>query len=290
MEQFKLWQVNHQHNSPVFSSDENGIEVQISFSALTHEGSSNTLIFVGNNRRLAQRAQHMKLASLGRLTASIAHEIRNPLGAISHAAQLLEESSELNTADQRLSDIIQRHSKRMNNVIENVLQLSSRSAPNPEHVLLDKWLQVFINEFENTGETTFHTTPHITLTSEQSCTVNMDCSQLSQVITNLAQNGLRYSQQQTGKATLTLHVHINPLTQLPVLDIIDDGPGIDDDAKDKLFEPFYTTEAKGSGLGLYISRELCEANEARLDYIRTEANKSCFRISFPHPDRRLSQE
>ena len=78
----------------------------------------------------------------------------------------------------------------------------------------------------------------------------MDSSQLNQVITNLAQNGLRYSQQQTGKATLEFYVHINPLTQLPVLDIIDDGPGIAEDARDKLFEPFYTTEAKGSGLGL----------------------------------------
>ncbi|MDG1773474.1 MAG: histidine kinase dimerization/phospho-acceptor domain-containing protein [Oceanicoccus sp.] len=286
MEQFKLWQANPQHQCPVFSIEETGPELQLSFSALTQDDSSNTLVFLENNRRMAQRAQQMKLASLGRLTASIAHEIRNPLGAISHAAQLLEESSELNPTDQRLSGIIQRHSKRMNNVIENTLQLSSRSAPKPEHIILELWLQQFIDEFENTGEAT----PYITLTSVQSCMVDIDCSQLSQVITNLAQNGLRYSLQQTGKATLELYVHINPLTQLPVLDIIDDGPGVNDDARDNLFEPFFTTEAKGSGLGLYISRELCEANEARLDYIRTEAGKSCFRISFPHPDRRLSQE
>ncbi len=286
MEQFKLWQINPQHHCPVFSIEETGPELQISFSALTQQDSSNTLVFVENNRRLAQRAQHMKLASLGRLTASIAHEIRNPLGAISHAAQLLEESSHLNTDDQRLSEIIQRHSNRMNNVIENILQLSSRNAPNPETIVLDQWLQQFIDEFENSD----NEKPIITLTSEQSCSVDIDCSQLSQVITNLAQNGLRYSQQQTGKATLEFYVHINPVSQLPVLDIIDDGPGIADDATEKLFEPFYTTEAKGSGLGLYISRELCEANEARLDYIRSEMGKSCFRISFPHPDRRLSQE
>ncbi|ARN72823.1 sensor histidine kinase [Oceanicoccus sagamiensis] len=285
MSQFKLWQTNPQHRSPILKTSDAGIDLQISFSALTQEGSNNALVFVENNRRLAQRAQQMKLASLGRLTASIAHEIRNPLGAISHAAQLLSESEELAKPDQRLSEIIQKHSKRMNNVIENVLDLSSRNAPNPESIHLEQWLQQYIEEFDHAGED-----GEIALSIEQSCNVTIDCSQLSQVITNLAQNGLRYSKQETGRASLQLLVHNNPLTQLPVLDIIDDGPGIANEAVEQLFEPFYTTEAKGSGLGLYISRELCEANEARLDYIRTDSGKSCFRISFPHPDRRLSPD
>ncbi|MFA7552737.1 MAG: ATP-binding protein [Spongiibacteraceae bacterium] len=296
--QLHQWRQSPYYQTPLFRASETGPELQASFSALADgdDGNTDTLIFIEDNRRIAQQAQQIKLASLGRLTASIAHEIRNPLGAISHAAQLLAESEQLDSADQRLSEIIQKHSKRMNNVIENVLQLSTRSAPNPEKFDLNKWLQQFIDEFENNDHDSGHNNDqvyknfNITLTSDQPCEVTMDCSQLNQVLTNLAQNGLRYSLQQTGRATLQFHSQINPSTGLAVLDIIDDGPGIEQQALGKLFEPFYTTEVKGSGLGLYISRELCEANEARLDYLRNNKGKSCFRISFPHPDRRLSPE
>ena len=288
MEQFNQWQANSQYRSTPFQAIDSGPELHASFSAFTphHSADIDTLIFIEDNRRIAQQAQQIKLASLGRLTASIAHEIRNPLGAISHAAQLLAESDDLADADKRLSEIIQNHSKRMNNVIENILQLSRRSAPNPEQIVLDEWLKKFINDFEysEAGQHQF------SLTGETGCEVNVDSSQLTQVVTNLAQNGLRYSLQKTGNATLQFHIHTSPDTQFPQLDIIDDGPGIDSDNREKLFEPFYTTEAKGSGLGLYISRELCEANQARLNYLITDQGKSCFRISFPHPDRRLLAE
>ncbi|MEE8058938.1 MAG: ATP-binding protein [Pseudomonadales bacterium] len=291
MKQFQHWQDYPQYHTPPFRATETGPELHASFSAISltnssNENSTDILIFLEDNRQLTQRAQQMKLASLGRLTASIAHEIRNPLGAISHAAQLLEESDALSDADQRLCNIIRNHSSRMNKVIENVLQLSSRSAPNPEKIVLVQWLQQFINEFGSMDNQQCD----ITLCSDgKEHQTTIDTSQLNQVVTNLVQNGLRYSQQQTGKATLSFDIHLNSITQLPVLDIIDDGAGISEDCRDNIFEPFYTTETKGSGLGLYISRELCEANEARLDYIRTDQGKSCFRISFPHPDRRLLQ-
>lgn len=283
MKRFQRWQSYPQYHSPLFRATESGPEIHVSFSAITNDDQTDILVFLEDNRHLTQRAQQMKLASLGRLTASIAHEIRNPLGAISHAAQLLKESETLAEDDARLCEIIKSHSGRMNKVIENVLQLSSRSAPEPEKISLQHWLTHFINEFS----TVDYPDAHIRSNIEQDCVVTIDSSQLNQVVTNLVQNGLRYSQQQTGKPTLTLHAYINPTSLLPVLDIIDDGPGIAEDAREKLFEPFYTTETKGSGLGLYISRELCQANEARLDYIHTDDDKSCFRISFPHPDRRV---
>ncbi len=286
MLQFQRWLDYPQYHTPPFRATETGPELQASFSAITNDDHTDILIFLEDNRRLAQQAQQMKLASLGRLTASIAHEIRNPLGAISHAAQLLQESEDLPQADQRLCNIIQNHSNRMNRVIENVLQLSSRSAPEPEKISLKDWLEQFVDEFRSTD----YPNADISLKIEHDCEVTIDCSQLNQVLTNLANNGLRYSLQQSGQATLCLQAYINAATQLPVLDIIDDGPGIAEDSKEKLFEPFYTTETAGSGLGLYISRELCQANEARLDYIRSNEGKSCFRISFPHPDRRLLPE
>jgi len=285
MQQLEQWlQAPKFHTSP-FRASETGPEIQASFSSLAKHNSGAILIFLEDNRLAGQRAQQMKLASLGRLTASIAHEIRNPLSAISHAAQLLSESEALDQADHRLSEIIHNHSRRMDKVIENVLQLSRRHAPNPEKLLLNRWLQTFIEdfEFEEIGDFNISLNTH-----NQDHEITADDSQLTQVVANLAQNGLRYSLQHTGVATLTLDVHINPSSQLPVLDIIDQGLGVDDSAVDKLFEPFYTTEQKGTGLGLYISREMCEANDARIDYVRTDSGGSCFRISFPHPDRRLS--
>lgn len=286
-EHFNNWHQFPNYRTPPIHMDLSAREVQISFTAISHEANADTLIFLEDNRKLVQRAQQMKLASLGRLTASIAHEIRNPLGAISHAAQLLNESDQLDKADLRLCEIIQNHSRRMNKVIENVLQLSSRSAPNPEHLDLTTWLQQFIDEFEYIGSNDWR----IELTtSGDRLTSLIDSSQLSQVVTNLSQNGLRYSQSETGNAHLQFNLHLHPTTQLPVLDVIDFGPGINHDDIQHIFEPFYTTDPKGSGLGLYISRELCEANEARLDYIRTDEGKSCFRISFPHPDRQISHE
>ncbi len=284
MEKLQQWRLTPQLRSAPFRTSETGRDVNASFSALSDDVRNDTLIFLEDNRHLLQRAQQMKLASLGRLTASIAHEIRNPLSAVSHAAQLLDESEALDTADRKLSSIIQNHSRRMNNVIENVLELSRRNAPNPQKVVLKDWLQHFISEFEPENDQPFHL--EITA-SDHTIEVTFDSSQLTQVITNLSQNGLRYSFQQSGSATLTYHIHINAETSLPVLDIVDDGPGVGEIEQEHLFEPFYTTETKGTGLGLYISRELCEANEARLDYLRDDNNRSCFRVSFPHPDRRL---
>ncbi len=301
--QFQLWRRSPNYHTPPFQVNEAGPELHVSFSAPSNDPSTGTdtdiqsgenretLIFIENNRRLAQQAQQMKLASLGRLTASIAHEIRNPLGAISHASQLLAESNEIPDADKRLCEIIQNHSNRMNKVIENVLQLSRRHAPDPERINLAEWLQQFINDFcDVDDEQTNHENHHIDLTGSCDSPVTIDCSQFSQVLSNLIQNGLRYSKQQTGVAAIELRLHSHPNTKLPQLDIIDNGAGIDEKAQEKLFEPFYTTEAKGSGLGLYISRELCEANEARLEYLINQQGKSCFRISFPHPDRRLAPE
>jgi two-component system sensor histidine kinase PilS (NtrC family) len=104
-------------------------------------------------------------------------------------------------------------------------------------------------------------------------------------MTNLAINGLRYSRERTGRATLSIEGGIDPTTDRPYLNVIDDGPGVPAEQIDHLFEPFFTTERSGTGLGLYITRELCEANQARVTYTRDPRGGSCFRITFAHPDR-----
>ena len=276
------WQGNHDLRTEPFQLLDSGPELRVNFSAASDRLDTDVIVFLEDASALQQQAQQLKLAALGRLSGSIAHEIRNPLGAISHAAQLLKESTHLDRGDVRLADIIQNHSRRMNDVIENVLELSRRKLPSPERIPLKQWLEEFVREFKEANWA------HANIRVEadpRDIMVRIDPGQLTQVLTNLAQNGLRYSEQQTGKATLRLTAGIDAITERPFLNVIDDGPGVEQSNVQNLFEPFYTTERTGTGLGLYISRELCEANQARLGYTPWEGGGSCFRITFSHPDR-----
>ncbi len=239
------------------------------------------LILLEDAARLTQQAQQMKLASLGRLTASIAHEIRNPLGAISHAEQLLEESPRLNKEDLRLTEIIREHSERMNHVIENVLQLSRRKEAVPKVLNIKSWLEDFISTFK------LHDLPHseITLHVEpENLEIFIDPSQLYQILSNLCENGLHYSFEKVGKPMLILKAGITVDGGETMLEIIDFGQGIDPSTTEVIFEPFFTTKTGGTGLGLYIAKELCEANSASLQYFPRERGGSCFRITFHQLD------
>ena len=261
-----------------------GPMLQPSFISLQRGEQQHILVFLDDISQIAQQAQQLKLASLGRLTAGIAHEIRNPLGAISHAAQLLQEAEDLQGPDQRLAQIIQDHSKRMNLVIENVLQLSRRRQAEPQLLDLKYWLHRFASEFRSSAPTDRQI--HLE-TQGGSLQTRMDPHQLTQVLTNLVQNGLRYSAQKHRLGQVWLRLFRDEASDLPVLEILDDGPGVPPEQEQHIFEPFYTTENKGTGLGLYISRELCQSNQARLDYKTREGGGSCFRITFAHP-RKLS--
>ncbi len=288
-EHVRLWQTHSQSRAPSIKPNNSQHEVRLRFADLTaqetvdeQESIADTLIFVEDTRGLHREAQHLKLASLGRLTASIAHEIRNPLGAISHAGQLLAESPELNKADKRLTEIIETNTERVNQIIENVLQLSRRRPTRPESINIQQWIAQYMKDYRenNSGELTL-SNPKET----ESIHTRIDTSHLSQVVTNLTDNGLRHSQQAIGEARITYEIGIDDQSQLPYLKVIDEGEGIADDSLPHIFEPFFTTEATGSGLGLYLSKELCEANHANLNFQRTHDNKSCFRIDFAHPDR-----
>ncbi|MFT4676997.1 MAG: two-component system sensor histidine kinase PilS (NtrC family), partial [Candidatus Azotimanducaceae bacterium] len=232
------------------------------------------LVFIEDSTLVQQQAQQLKLVALGRLSASIAHEIRNPLGAISHAAQLLGESEKLDRGDLRLSEIIQTHSVRLNNVVENVLQMSRRKTAEPKNLQLNDWLDEFISDFKAGFSEKSDIT--VKLQDKMSTQLRFDPLHLSQILGNLCQNGLRYSKKKTSEAKLTIRVGVESDVQF--IDVIDFGEGVAEDLIPNLFEPFYTTEVTGTGLGLYLSRELCEANSARLSY--SNRNGSRFRISF----------
>lgn len=277
---FEQWQNNPSLRTSPFESALSGTQIQASFVRLQHNDNLQILIFLEDNSQLNQHAQQLKLASLGRLTAGIAHEIRNPLGAISHAAQLLHESPALDNADRRLAQIIQDQSRRMNTVIENVLQLSRQRDAEPQLLDLKYWLHRFASEFREQAPA--NKTLHLS-TKGRGLKTRMDPHQLDQVLMNLVENGMRYSSKNHAQSQVWLLLYRHPQTDLPTLEVQDDGPGVELGDQHSLFEPFFTTENKGTGLGLYISRELCESNQARLDYSPRADGGSCFRITFAHP-------
>jgi two-component system, NtrC family, sensor histidine kinase PilS len=280
VERLRQWQINPSMAPRSITTSAIGPVLRPGFIALTRGSHLQTLIFLDDLSQISQQAQQLKLAALGRLTAGIAHEIRNPLGAISHAAQLLHESEELTSPDRRLSQIIQDQSRRMNLVIENVLQLSRRRQTEPHLLDLSQWLRAYVSDLRTSlpeGQSI-----HLDI-GAGTLTTRMDAEQLQQVMTNLTQNGLRYSGQMHEHAQVWLRLFHAPHSELPSLEVLDDGPGVAHEHLSKLFEPFFTTENKGTGLGLYLSRELCESNQANLDYTPREGGGSCMRITFAHP-------
>jgi len=252
------------------------------FARLGAGSDSGTLVFLEDSSSMDRQVQQMKQASLGRLTGSIAHEIRNPLGAISHAAQLLDESPAISTEDERLVEIIRQHSQRVNEIIESVLQLSRRSLSQPEALRLKPWLMRLIEDFCRDES---HAPESIRVDIDPpDIQIHFDPVQLRQIVVNLVGNALHHGHRPNGDGQATEPVMLRGGSAAgirgPFLEVVDHGPGIDAENVRHIFEPFFTTDSRGSGLGLYIARALCEHNYARLDYLSPPGGGSCFRIRF----------
>ncbi|MGD8614673.1 MAG: ATP-binding protein [Gammaproteobacteria bacterium] len=272
-QQLRRWKDNRSRTPDAISSRD-GRSLLPRFRILPTSQGEGALILLDDSTHLAHQAQQAKLASLGRLTASIAHEIRNPLGAISHAAQLLAESAELAQGDRRLSEIINTHTRRVNTIIENVLQLSRCRASDPKLVPLDDWLREFHDEIvqaERIAPEQLRLEP-----TTDPVTVCFDPDHLHQVMSNLCHNAFSHAGA-GAKVKLSCRRGESGAAQL---DVLDNGPGIRSEAAEQIFEPFFTTSASGTGLGLYMARELCEVNQAHLSYHPTAEGGSCFRIQF----------
>jgi two-component system sensor histidine kinase PilS (NtrC family) len=216
----------------------------------------------------------VKLAALGRLTANIAHEVRNPLSSISYAAELLREG-QTDPAQMRLTQIILDNAARLNRIVQDVMQLNRRDRANVEPIDLTSYLSGFSEELSRANRVPSST---IEITAPLECIVSFDRGHLDQVLWNLGQNALRYCQNKTG--SLKLRLARSDVDGSITLELIDDGPGVNAEAGSKLFEPFFTTESAGTGLGLYIGRELCEANGAFLEHVPRTGGGACFRIVF----------
>lgn len=278
-ERVELWIKQPNLRTTPFQVSHDKPMVQANFSRLLKDKGADVIIFLDDIRRMSQKAQQLKLASLGRLTASIAHEVRNPLGAISHATQLLAESDELAPADRKMTDIIQRHSNRVNMIIENTLQLSRRSEPALEDLVIADWLKKVKEDYQE------HQNPNakvkVTINQDDAM-ARFDPSQIEQVLVNLMDNGIRHSRTDSSQGEVEIILNSSDDGEQSYIEVIDQGPGVPESNIAHLFEPFFTTANQGSGLGLYLSRELCEANQARLDYRGHSKPGTCFRITFAH--------
>jgi len=282
-QQLERWRSYPWIRTPTFKANPSSSELQANFAPLSHGQERQTLIFLEDTRTLIQQAQQLKLSSLGRLTGSIAHEIRNPLGAISHAAQLLSEQPK-NPTSEKLLDIILRHCFRVNQIVENVLQLSRQKMPAFQKLWLQQWLGKFRSEYIDTqaSECTIEI-----ISMNKDTQIFFDPGHLAQVLTNLIDNAIRFSAQQSGDRWVKLLISRDPTSELPYLDIYDKGPGVSPKDQDFIFEPFFTTNHDGSGLGLYLARELCDANYASLNYFGDNPENSYFRVGFSHPEKLL---
>jgi two-component system sensor histidine kinase PilS (NtrC family) len=240
------------------------------------------LIFLEDTSLMAARVQQGKLAALGRLSASIAHEIRNPVGAMSHAGQLLAESPVMGPDEHRLTDIIRTNSERVSTIVNNVLQLSRREATKPSRLTLDDWMQEFLSEFCETMQISEN---QIRLRKDASdLEVRFDPTHLHQVVWNLSENAIKYGEARAGISVEIKLGRLNPSNR-PFLEVADRGPGIESAAVDRIFEPFFTGRKGGTGLGLFIARELCQLNRAILLYESRAGDGSIFRIVFSDPRR-----
>ena len=221
------------------------------------------VIFLEDLSRVQAQARQMKLAALGRLAANIAHEVRNPLGSISHAAELMQEEPAVTETTKRLLSIIHDNSRRLDRMVNDVLQLDYGSRAQRECFWVADFAQTFVEQFcqiEKIRPEVF------AIELKANPRVLFDRSHLDQVMWNLCRNALRYCRRE--EASIRIAVALDGLTVK--LDVIDDGPGVAAELRSQLFEPFCTASPGGSGLGLYIAREVCEANGATLEYVETE--------------------
>jgi two-component system, NtrC family, sensor histidine kinase PilS len=233
----------------------------------TQEG--HAVLFVEDTTRAREHAQQLKLAALGRLTANIAHEIRNPLAAISHASELLGEEKRAEDRA-RLNRIIQDNTRRLDRLVSDVLQLNRRDRISAGPIRAQPWLRKFVAEFV-TNESA--AAERFALDASGDAWIEFDREHLHQVMWNLLRNAARYAGPQSGAVRIALRGYAGRVE----LSVIDNGPGVPAARQGQLFEPFFTTEAKGTGLGLYLARELCAANRATLEYVNDGAGAH-FRI------------
>ena len=270
---YAAWRQNHELGSEVLQLPRTNRMVRVRFLGIGSNPFWGAVIVLEDMQRIQEQAQQVKLAALGRLTANIAHEVRNPLSAISYATELLQDGPR-DPAQMRLLQIILDNTSRLNRIVQDVMQINRRDRSQMERIELSVALPLFVDglaQVEQVPRDVFE----LGLPAE--CSIYFDRGHFEQVLWNLCRNALRYSRKQRGSVQLRCR---KDALGRQILEVEDDGPGVTEAEVQNLFEPFYTTDSRGTGLGLYIARELCEANDSVIGYRRADRGGACFTIVF----------
>ena len=265
-----------------FASADGARIIRAHFAPLAATDPGPVLIFLEDTSLIEEKVQQSKLAALGRLSASIAHEVRNPVGAMSHAGQLLAESANLDDEDRRLTDIIRSNADRVSGIIDNVQRLSRRERPRLERLPLAAWVQEFRDEFCQTMQW-----PPARLNVDavsDTVEVRVDPDQLRQIVWNLCENALKHALRDDPYGIMEIRCGRMSGSARPFLEVADRGGGVAPEHVERVFEPFYSG-GQGTGLGLFLARELAQTNGATLLYEPRVGGGSVFRLVFADPRR-----
>ncbi|MFL6602966.1 MAG: two-component system sensor histidine kinase NtrB [Steroidobacteraceae bacterium] len=282
----ETWRQNQ--GNPVFPAPDQTIVaadgarvMRANFAPLGSSTPAPVIVFLEDTSLLAEKVQQSKLAALGRLSASIAHEIRNPVGAMSHAAQLLGESDTITAGEKRLTEIMRTNAERVSAIINNVLGLSKRQEMRAETISLRVWTEEFQEEFCETMQL-----PRERLRTDalSPVEVRVDPSQLRQIVWNLCENAFKHGASERPEEIIEIrHGRLTP-TGRPYLQVMDRGSGVKPEHAERIFEPFFSG-GRGTGLGLFLARELAQTNGATLLYEPRHGGGSIFRLVFADPRR-----
>lgn len=281
---FRHWQSTGLEIGRAYRHNDHAEEVFISFSGFGSSAQSNVAMMTMESvNDTLQQSQEAKLSALGRLTAGVAHEIRNPLSSIGSAAQLLTETSQ-ERSHQKLSNLILKNVKRTNQIISDILGLFKETRSDRQLLPVADTLEQFCQEFKQT-----HTDKNFSIEllsqdgeedDDRPLFFLFDAGQFEQILWNLLQNSLKYAQAEPLLIKIQYKLSLNQKNIY--IDVIDNGVGIKKEKIAQIFEPFYTGGSGGSGLGLYLVRELCNSNSANIVYLSSkneETRGACFRIT-----------
>ncbi len=268
-ELWETWRRGEALPAHPFRTGMDGHRLRARFMELEPSRNEGAVVVLEDMTELELQAQKMKLASLGLLTANLAHEIRNPLSAIRHAAGLLKEDAR-DAMSSKLTRIIDDNAMRLNGLVEDVLALNRRDRMNRTEIELETFLPAFVQDYALR-----ETLPQgvMILQMARQAHACFDAGHLEQILWNLMRNAWRYCTRKPG----SIRICLNAGEDHADIEIINDGPAITPEVQAHLFEPFYTTDNQGTGLGLYIARELAEANGAVLRYV-DNPNGALFRL------------
>ena len=267
---------------PTFVAADGARLIRAHFAPLGASNPGPVLVFLEDTSLIDERVQQSKLAALGRLSASIAHEIRNPVGAMSHAGQLLGESSHLTGDDRRLTEIIRGNAGRVSAIIDNVQRLARREAARFERLPLAPWTQEFHQEFCQTMQ--WPAARLVVSATNPDVEVRVDPDQLRQIVWNLCENALKHAIGDSPDQSLEIRYGRMSGSDRPFLEVADRGQGVAPEHAERIFEPFFSG-GRGTGLGLFLARELAQSNGATLLYEPRVGGGSVFRLVFSDPRR-----